>query len=103
MKTFIKWTEWIDTSGPTDPRPSEVHRIALLIARAGSAGVSRRELGHKFDLPGRLVDGVLAAMLTTGQLTASDDGDQRTYRAVPWVQAVTAHAAEEEKKLRRSR
>ena len=41
-------------------------------------------------------------MLGTGQVTANDEDGQRIYRAVPWVQAVTAHAAEEEEKLRRS-
>ena len=80
----------------------------MLIAHAGPAGVTRRDIGLRFNLPRQLVDQLLAALISTGQVTASrpitatEDDGQTVYQAARWVQALAIHSRPEEEKLRSS-
>lgn len=64
-----------------DSHINQSDKIVPLLQQAGPTGMSRRQLTGAIDLSPSLVDGLLAALLDTGQIKVADVGGIRTYRA----------------------
>jgi hypothetical protein len=79
MGSFQQW--FIGRSGHRPPILPPPYSVVPIIARAGPHGISRRELGDVIDLDGRLLDELLAALVSLGQVTAAREGDHTVYRA----------------------
>jgi hypothetical protein len=55
-------------------------RLATLVARSGS-GISRDDLARALRLPPRILDDLLRALVTTGQVVMLKVGGRTVYRA----------------------
>lgn len=56
--------------------------ILQAIQMAGADGISRRELGNLFDLNGQLMNRLLLAYASVGQITATRENGKMVFRAV---------------------
>jgi len=70
--------EWL---GNRDRDASAAERLATLVARS-AAGVSRDDLARTLRLPPRILDDLLRALVTTGQVVMLKAGGRMVYRAV---------------------
>jgi hypothetical protein len=55
--------------------------LALLIARSGAAGVSREEMAKAMGVPGEMLESLLRAMMSSGQVVVLKRDGQLVYRA----------------------
>ena len=78
-KSFVPWRH--KHHPRLDSHISQSDKIVPLLQQAGAAGMTRRQLAGAIDLPPSLVDGLLAALLDTGQIRIDVVGGIRTYRA----------------------
>jgi hypothetical protein len=69
--------EWL---GNRDRDASTAERLATLVAQSG-AGVSRDDLARTIRLPPRILDDLLRALVTTGQVVMLKVGGRTVYRA----------------------
>jgi hypothetical protein len=69
--------EWL---GNRDRDAVAAERLATLVAQSG-AGVSRDDLARTLRLPPRILDDLLRALVTTGQVTMLKVGGELRYRA----------------------
>ncbi len=74
MQSFHEWL------GNRDGDVPAAERLATLVARSG-AGVSRDDLARTLRLPPRILDDLLRALVTTGQVTMLKTGGRTVYRA----------------------
>jgi hypothetical protein len=58
----------------------EPDRVVQLIAKAGPAGVSRRDLIGEIELPWRLLDALLQQLLDLAQISAVRQGNDIVFR-----------------------
>ena len=63
-----------------DIRP-EPERIIPLVVAAGSAGMTRQQLGHAVDIERDMLEELLAGMVGVGLLVLSRDARGPVYRA----------------------
>jgi hypothetical protein len=70
--------EWL---GNRDRDASAAERLATFVARSG-AGVSRDDLARTLRLPPGILDDLLRALVTTGQVVMLKVGGRTVYRAV---------------------
>ena len=78
MGTFADWiTEHHPASCGAAP-----YGVIQAIQQAGPTGISRKELGDLFDLDGQLMNKLLAAYASVGQITASRENGQTVFRSV---------------------
>ena len=78
-KSFLSWVQ--HRQQRPDSNISQADKLVPLLKQAGPTGMSRRQLAGAIDLPPSLVDGLLAALLDTGQIRIDVAGGIRTYRA----------------------
>jgi hypothetical protein len=79
MRT-ISFHEWL----VREHRPEEVPdatTLALLIARAGAAGISGDDLRRLVPISSETLENLLAALMAAGQVVVSLRNGQRMYRA----------------------
>jgi hypothetical protein len=69
--------EWL---GNRDREAVAAERLATLVARS-AAGVSRDDLARTLRLPPRILDDLLRALVTTGQVVMFKVGGRTVYRA----------------------
>jgi hypothetical protein len=69
--------EWL---GNRDRDALAAERLATLVARS-AAGVSRDDLAQTLRLPPRILDDLLRALVTTGQVVMLKVGGRTVYRA----------------------
>jgi hypothetical protein len=55
--------------------------ILLAIQQAGPEGISRKELGDLFDMDGQLLNRLLAAYASVGQIVVSQRAGEMVYAA----------------------
>lgn len=68
--TTLTFRSWLEQRHRPDPiHVPESDRLSHLIAASGQTGISRRRLGHLFNLPPRLLDQLLTALVQLGQVT----------------------------------
>jgi hypothetical protein len=60
-------------------RVPHADRLLLLIQQAGSAGIPEGQLRSQVELPKRLVDDLLAALVQTGQVAVVEREGRRVY------------------------
>ena len=73
MQPFHEWL------GNRDQDASAAERLATLVARSG-AGVSRDDLARTLRLPPEILDDLLRALTTTGQIVLLKVGGRTVYR-----------------------
>jgi hypothetical protein len=56
--------------------------ILVAIQRAGPGGITRKELGNLFDMDGRLMNRLLTAYASSGQIAVSREDGKIVFRAV---------------------
>jgi len=69
--------EWL---GNRDRHAVAAEKLATLVARSG-AGISRDDLARTLRLPPRILDDLLRALVTTGQVVLLKVGGRTVYRA----------------------
>ena len=72
------FTQWLADRPPEVP---DAGRLALVIAQAGAAGVSRERLLRVLQVSPETLEILLRAMETTGQVVVVKVGGERRYRA----------------------
>ena len=75
MQSFHEWL---------DRRPQEVPdlgRLALLIARSGAGGMSGNDIEKALGVPFEMVDDVLRALVSSGQVVVVKANGEMRYRA----------------------
>ena len=75
MQPFLEWL-W-----NRDRDAVAAEKLATLAARS-AAGVSRDELARTLGLPPRILDDLLRALVTTGQVVMLKGGGRTVYKAV---------------------
>jgi hypothetical protein len=78
MGSFHAWL--LGRAGHRPPIIPPPHSIPAIIAQAGRQGITRRELGQVIRLEPRLLDDLLAAFGSVGQIVASREGDRTVFR-----------------------
>lgn len=78
-RPYLSWVQ--HRQHRPDSNISQADKVVPLLKQAGAAGMSRRQLAGAIDLPPSLVDGLLAALLDTGQIRIDVVGGIHTYRA----------------------
>ena len=73
MKSFHEWL------GNRDRHAVAAERLATLVARCG-AGISRDDLARILRLPPSILDDLLRALVTTGQVVMLKVGGRTVYR-----------------------
>ncbi len=56
--------------------------LVMALARAGTRGLSRAELGSLVDLDGQVLEDLLAALVRAAEISVSQTNGQRVYRLV---------------------
>ncbi len=74
MQPFREWL------ANRDREASAAERLATLVSRSG-AGISRDDLARTLRLPSRILDDLLRALVTTGQIVMLKVGGRTVYRA----------------------
>ena len=74
MQPFLEWL-W-----NRDRDAVAAEKLATLVSQS-AAGVSRDELARTLGLPPRILDDLLRALVTTGQVTMLKVGGRTVYRA----------------------
>jgi hypothetical protein len=77
MRT-ISFPEWLEHRVEKVP---DIGNLALLIAHAGAAGVSREGLSKALGIPGETLEVLLRAMVAAGQVVVLKANGQIVYRA----------------------
>ena len=76
--TFRRWlAERADRLAVSAP-----YSLLPTISQAGKQGITRQDLGQRYDLDPEALDGLLTAMASVGWITARREGGQIVYRAV---------------------
>lgn len=73
---------WLNERQHRMPVLTVPYGLVPMVARAGQEGLTRKEIGHAAKMDATLLDQLLAALVSTGQLTVGVVGDERVYRAV---------------------
>ena len=76
---FRSWVE--QRHRRLDSHISQADKVVPLLQQAGPAGMTRRQLAGAIDLEPELVDGLLRALLDTGQIRVAEVGGVHIYRA----------------------
>jgi hypothetical protein len=71
---------WLREHESWPVRVPEATRLVQLVAAAGSAGVTRGQLGGAIDLPREVLDQLLDALVQAGQLRRAAEGGLDVYR-----------------------
>jgi hypothetical protein len=77
-KSFSKWLKKHQRILP----PAD--KIQALISDAGTAGISERRLRSMVDLPQKLFDQMLSALVTAGQIRAVNRNGEVVYYGIGW-------------------
>jgi hypothetical protein len=76
MRSFHDWLQ-----NRSDQAPN-AERLAMLIAQAGAAGISRGRIEKAVCLPSETLDDLLKALVVGGQVTMLRVNGELRYRAV---------------------
>lgn len=76
MGIFVDWVK----SREPGPKCSQADLVLKLILQSGQ-GISRGTLGAAIKLERESLDAVIQALVDTGQVVVSLEGEQRVYRA----------------------
>jgi hypothetical protein len=76
---FPSFTRWLEDRPPEVP---DIGALALQIARAGQAGVSRDQLCNVLQVSPETLEVCLRGLLTTGQVVVGRVGGELRYRAM---------------------
>jgi hypothetical protein len=79
----MTFADWIAARESTHrPEISQSYCLLPTISATGRRGITRRELGKRFDLEPGILDQLLAALVGVGLVTAVRQGGQIVFRAV---------------------
>jgi hypothetical protein len=79
------FTDWLGHHPAKPVEVPEATGVLHIIAAAGPGGVTRRQLRGAIHLPPKVLDQLLAALLQTGQISLSGQGDGYSFRSPPWL------------------
>lgn len=79
FESFHSWAG--SRSNQPDKHINQSDKIVPLLQQAGPVGMTRRQLGGAINLERELVDGLLRALLDTGQISIAHVGGVNFYRA----------------------
>ena len=74
----MDFTSWILKRQNLIP---QADRLTLLINSAGAAGIAEPELRGRVDLPKKIVDDLLQALIQAGQVAVFERGGKRVFAA----------------------